>query len=308
MALWLGMSGSVSLAQGWSVKEEISVQQADVSFEQLIPELPAEWRSLLRPYRVAQAPRFGQRLVLTAAQLQRAWLGALGPQRAAGWPLQTPERISLTRGGGEASAGRLSALTASTLQQQLAGQCEQLAVQPTTPPDEELLPPGFTLSARLANSGQIMPRMAVHIDVAEANGRWYQRFTRWAQVSCYRQVWLTNKALRKGEYLQAANLLYQLQDIAGAGPLLSGPQQQNRQLLRDLPAGALVRQTDVSPPYLVSSERQARLQVQSGSVTLELAVQPSQNGVLGQHLLVHTLMSNKAIRAKVLGEDYLLAL
>ncbi|MDF0606270.1 hypothetical protein HZU77_011495 [Neisseriaceae bacterium TC5R-5] len=176
-----------------SLQEEVSVQRSVVTFDQLLPNLPTDLRDSLALYQLGPSPYFGRVSVLTAQQLQRAWLEALGPEQAAIWPLHTPPSLTVSRVGGLPSDGRLWSLSRNKLHEFLVSRCERLEILPMTILDNELLPEGFILTARVGNGGHIDSRMSVRVEVSEASGKLYRNFTVWARVNCYRQVMLASR-------------------------------------------------------------------------------------------------------------------
>lgn len=311
------MKGSVAaLVVGWmtantlqagaavQIAAEVSVAKAEFSLADLIETpLPQTLVVKLQQGTLGRAPRHGEELIMSSRQLQRAWLGALGPL-AVQWPLSVPDPVRVKRSGGMSAGDRLEVLAQAKLREHLMGTCTRLQLQVRESLASIMLP---TAALRLSARGPVEPRlawrMAVWVDVFEG-GALYRSLPLWFDVACYRPVLQAVQPIAKGEHLSSANTAQVEADVAaGPGRPLGAAHSMTARV--SLAAGQVIDERDVQPQPLVRKDARVQLRVNSGTVRLELPAVALSDAILGEVILVRLSGQSVAIKARVTGEGFL---
>ena len=295
------------LAAGWSkgqdvfqAKDKAVVAARAATLADIVAgPLPAELRMALSLQVVAPALRVAETRELSRRQLQMAWRAALGAA-ADGWILQSPERITVTRGGGEPAGDHLEQAARQALRQRLSPLCPRLALQPRDGGIRVELPAQrMRLAARVPDRPRLASRMVVWLDVFE-DEQLYRSWPIWFDVACFRTGFKAKEAIAKGDSLTAANVEeveldaavngYPLQSVAG------------RMAARALPSNSLLQERDAAPVPLVKRGARVVARVRSGAVMLELSAIAIGDGAAGEVVYAKPEKGGAAFQARV-AED-----
>jgi flagella basal body P-ring formation protein FlgA len=154
-----------------------------------------------------------------------------------------------------------------------------------------------TLTAVQAEGMRIPKRVATRFrDDARTRER-----TVWWQVRALRTVATTRAALRPGDAVRPADLAGALVDVAGEDALAPEEILPRQRVRRYLPAGSLIRVSDLEPAPEVLREQRVKVSVVAGAVTIETAGVAQADGRVGQTIAVINPSSSQRYRAQVTG-------
>ncbi|UJB31871.1 flagellar basal body P-ring formation chaperone FlgA [Chromobacterium sp. Beijing] len=286
-------------AQPLTARSALEVEGRSVNLAQALEgEVPAALRRALEARPLATGLKAGEIRTLGRAQLLSAWRMTLGVE-AERWPVRLPERLTVTRAGGEAAAPALAKEAEQALRVGLAGECERLELQPERNEIKAQLPAqGVRLAARLPAAPALARRMAVWLDVFEGP-ELYGSWPVWFQVSCLRPVYRASRAVAKGEALSAANAEQTLADWTEARPLSS---LQGMAAARDLAAGTVLRLADARPAARVRKGERVLARLSSGAIRLEVGAEALGDGAIGQLVYVRRERDQSVFKAIVVAD------
>ncbi|OHX12072.1 flagella basal body P-ring formation protein FlgA [Chromobacterium sphagni] len=248
---------------------------------------------------VASGLRIGEPRELSRRQVLMAWQSALGA--AAGqWPLDMPERITVTRSGGAPAAGRIEQAARQALEQRLSGACRRAELRPRAEQADAMLPgQGLRLAARVPPSPQLARRMVVWLDAFEGEAL-YRSWPVWFDVACYRPVLRARREIAKGESLSPDNVEEAVADVAATGRALQSLQ--GLMAGRALPAGGVLQESDALPLPLVRKGAHVAARVRSGAVELELSAIAVSDGAAGEVVYAKSEKGGAAFKARVAAD------
>jgi flagella basal body P-ring formation protein FlgA len=252
--------------------------------------------------RLAEAPAFGQTLVLTRADIQAA-LRSLLPH-ATSFTLAGAQQVRVFRRSRLLHESELKALLTDTLQQEHAkdkGQLELRFTRPWSPtpvPDEPL-----TVRVLDLPSTGFSPHFIVRFELVTARDRlgpWQMP----VQARLWREVWVARSLLQPGTPWAEADVARDRRDVLGLRePLLPDPVPAESGALLELaeavPAGAAITQRAVRLRSVVRRGQIVEAVLADGALTIRLKAEVLESGAPGQLVRLRNLESKREFKGKV---------
>lgn len=291
----LAFRDSVLLMNGeYRLGDVASVQAADAALAGRLSDLV-----------LGSAPRPGQSVTVSQfavnARLERVMAGISAQIRWHGEP------VLRVRGGGvEHDGAALTAVARPALLAWLRAQVGdevEIGIERVGTASPIYLPSGKPgLVARLSESARLRSRMPVWIDIS-VGGRPHGTVPVWFAVSAYTDVAVANQDLPRHSAVSAAQVIYELRDIAGltATPVFDELPDEHR-LTRAVAAGDIIVSTVLEPIPQVQTGELITVHARHGSVALDVKARALSDGGLHEQILVESLSSQAAYRATVSGK------
>ncbi|HVM59900.1 MAG TPA: flagellar basal body P-ring formation chaperone FlgA [Verrucomicrobiae bacterium] len=136
-----------------------------------------------------------------------------------------------------------------------------------------------------------------------ANG---QRLGSWqmpVSARIWRDVWVAQSALHRGELFAASDCLRERRDVLTCRQAYLGDADRTtREISENISAGAVILERHVRPRTVVRRGQVAEAVVRDGAMEISLKVEVLEDGALGQQVRVRNPQSNREFRGKVENE------
>lgn len=294
-----GTNPSAGAALALTLRSQAQVDSQGVFLAQLIEG--AETANL--PHlRIAEAPAFGQALVLSRADIVAAVRAQLANTES--WSWAGAQQVRVTRRGRPLPESDLKTLLTAALQQEQVkdkGQLELRFTRPWAP----LLVPDEPLTVRLLElpSTGLSPHFIVRFELVTSR----DRLGPWqvpVQARLWREVWVARSPLQPGTLLAEADLVRERRDLLSLRePVLADPLAVTTNALLELaeavPAGAPITQRAVRLRPVVRRGQIVEAVLADGPLTIRLKVEVLESGAPGQLVRLRNLESKREFKAKV---------
>jgi flagella basal body P-ring formation protein FlgA len=142
-------------------------------------------------------------------------------------------------------------------------------------------------------------RMCVWLDI-EVNGEVHKHMPVWMNVSAYKQVHVTARALAAREAVVGADFTLEERDVSGfIGDTLPTPSVAGLRVRRALPAGTVARTGDFEAQPAVARNQEVDVRVTIGSIQLETKAVAEQDGKIGDWIKLRNPSSNESFVARI---------
>jgi flagellar basal body P-ring formation protein FlgA len=255
--------------------------------------------------RLADAPQFGQAVVLTRAQV--AELLQKNSAEPAITPLLGADKVRIIRRARPYNESEIRDQLTALLQNDYVkdkGELEIRFLRPWIPivlPDEPL-----TLKVLNLPSTGVTPNCIVRFELStkrEILGSWQ------APVSArvLSEVWVAKSPLRKDQIFAEADVARERRDILTLREaLLPAQPESSLQIVDNIQAGAPIFQRSVRPRPVVFRGQVVEAQVLDGAMTVSLKVEVLENGAPGQFVRLRNVQSRREFRGKVRNDQTIL--
>ena len=264
-----------------------------------------ESENALPSLRLCDAPAFGQSLTLSRARIQQLAAKSLGESNSVSWI--GAEQIRVTRRSRSLEEDELKQLLAAALQKELArdkGEVELRFTRPWTPvpiPDD-----AFVLNFLDLPTVGLSPSMTLRFELRrerELLGSWQISL----QARLWREVWLAQTPLKRGEILSESNLVRERRDVLvlhdSLGTLPGGV---TFELAESLQEGAPLLHRSVRARPVIRRGDLIEALLQDGLLAISLRVEVLEDGIRGQMIRVRNPQSKREFRGKVQDEQSIL--
>lgn len=181
---------------------------------------------------------------------------------------------------------------------------------------QTLVPPGATLSVGTVQGAKYMPACTVPLIVSLSGAAPYEQATvqcgtpRWTlyvpvTVAQNEEVVVAARPLVAGQTLTAQDIMLKslpVQTFAGRQVYTAPKQLIGDQIMMSLPTGMIINQTSVQSPLIVKAGQMVTVHVYSGGVELSLDAVASQDGHIGDTILMTNPSSGRRFTAEVTAE------
>lgn len=255
---------------------------------------------------LVSAPAWGQAITLTRAQIQET-LRRLAPGLSTtNW--RGAEAVHVTRRARTLGETDLKELLTSTLQREYVKDRGELELRfmrawvPVAVPDEPL-----NLSILELPLSGVGPLFMIRFELRTAResiGTWQASL----QARVWKDVWVAQAPLRRGEPLRSAEITRERRDILNLREPLAEvvPGDASRELAESVPAGSPLLARVLKLRALVHRGQGAHAVVREGALEMTMKVEVLEDGVPGQIVRARNPDSKREIRGKVIDEQTIL--
>lgn len=256
--------------------------------------------------RLCDSPAFGKTLDLTRAQVNDLIAAAAPGLATTNW--EGSDAVQITRRSREFSEDQLVALLTTTLQRDYVkdrGDLELSLTQPWTAPvlpDEPL-----TLRILELPTSGVIPQFIVRFELATAHetlGSWQAS----VQAHVWRDVWVSNSELTRGEPVADADISIQRYDILKIRETLADfqPGDDTLEISGYVAENAPLLARDVRPKPVIHRGQMADARLEDGALTITMKVIALEDGAPGQMIQLRNPVSQRSLTGKVLDDQNIL--
>ena len=256
--------------------------------------------------RLADAPAFGQAVLLTRAQIAAAAHQAAPELALTNW--SGAERIRVTRRARTLTEADLKELLTAQLQRDCVHDKGELELR-FTRPWTAILAPDELLALKITElpGNGVTPNFIVRFELSagrEPLGSWQMA----AQAKVWREILVAKSALKRGQLLTDAELVRERRDVLGLRDLLPDhlADDSGIEISDSVQAGAPLTIRSVRLRAVVMRGQVVDAFVHEGAMTISLKVEVLENGVPGQTVRVRNPQSRREFRGKVQNEQAIL--
>ena len=253
--------------------------------------------------RLTDAPPFGSALALTRAQVKELVQRKASQFATTHW--SGADKVKITRQARLLGEEELVGMLTAVMQKENARDRGQLELrftrpwQPLSVPDEPL-----TLRVLEIPAVGISSSIIVRFDLRcgqESIGSWPMPL----QARLWREIFVAQNPLRRGERLQTANLARERRDVLALRDTFQGANSEDAllEVTENIPAGAPILNNSVRIRPVVTRGKIVDAILQQGSMTITVKAQALEDGLAGQSIRVRNSKSGREFRGKVQNEE-----
>ncbi|MBI3414278.1 MAG: flagellar basal body P-ring formation protein FlgA [Verrucomicrobia bacterium] len=264
---------------------------------EVAPELPV--------LRLADAPAFGQAVTLTVTEIQALLRKSSLESPAIRWT--GADRVRVTRRARTLDEAEIKQLLTVALQKEVTRDKGEVELRFARPwPTATIADDSFVLNfLDLPTSGPT-PSMTLRFELRhgrELLGTWQVA----AHVYIWREVWVAQTVLKRGELLSESNLTRQRRDVLVLRDALGAlPASVSLELAENIQEGAPLLTRSVRPRPVIRRGDLIEASLQDGLLEVSLRVEVLEDGVAGQIIRVRNPQSKREFRGKVQNEQSIL--
>ncbi|MEO8426475.1 MAG: flagellar basal body P-ring formation chaperone FlgA [Verrucomicrobiota bacterium] len=256
--------------------------------------------------RLADAPPFGQPILLTRGQINEAVQRFSPTLVTTNW--SGAERVRVARRSRPLEETEIKQLLTAVLQRDQVrdkGELELRLMRPWTTvaiPDEPVV-----LNILDFPANGIVPNLYIRFELRhgrESLGSWQLSL----QARVWREVWVARSALKRGQPLMESELTRERRDVLTLRDMLSAPASNISflELTENVQEGAPVAARSVRSRPLIRRGELMEAIVQDGALSVSFRVEVLEDGLLGQMVRVRNIQSRRELRGKVQNEQTIL--
>ena len=306
LAVWQSVflfSFAASLHSSDVVKSLQLTSFAQVDGEGVFLQQIVQSAAPLPTVRLCDSPAFGKELELTREQVSGLIATAAPGLVTTNW--DGSDAIRITRRSREFTEDQLLSLLATTLQRDYVKDRGELEINLTQPWSAPLLPDEpLTAKIRELPTAGVTPSFIIRFELCTAHetlGSWQASL----QAHVWRDVWVANSALHRGEAVADADVVHQRHDILSV-----------REPLADFVAGddsleistyvaqnAPLLARDVRPKAVIHRGQVADARLEDGTLSITLKVVALEDGAPGQIIQLRNPASQRSLTGKVVDDQ-----
>lgn len=156
---------------------------------------------------------------------------------------------------------------------------------------------------RPISGARVLPRMCVWLDVMR-DGKPYRRMPVWLNVRAYAPVVVVRQSLAPRQKLSNLAVVQEERDIAKlqGNALKTSDEAIGKRARHHIPAGTVLRESDVEPSPVVLADQEINVLVASGAVVVETKAVAEEEGHVGEYIRVRNPSSAAIFVARVVGD------
>jgi flagella basal body P-ring formation protein FlgA len=298
-------------AETWELVPDVKVDSSGIFLSQVVVPAPSSSAvhssTVVLPHiRLAPAPTLGQ-----TASLSRDQVVALAQKLVPDFAITNwsgPERVRVSRATHRLTDSEFTRLLIDTLQREQVKELGELELQLTHPLPPALVPDeGVTLKVTELPSAGVGPNFIVRCELwngAEHVSDW----TVAAQARVWRDVPVADAPLSRGQLLKDAPVSLQRRDVLMFRDACTNfpTDDPSLELTETVPAGLPVLNHSIRVRPAILRGRMVDGIYQEGSLTIDLKVEPLEDGLPGQTIRIRNPKTNRELYGKVKNEQTIL--
>jgi flagella basal body P-ring formation protein FlgA len=298
-------------ADAWQLLSDAKVDSSGIFLSQIVVPAPSSSAvhssNVVLPHlRLAPAPTLGQ-----TASLSRDQIIALAQKTIPDFTITNwtgPERVRISRATHRLTDSEFTKLLVDTLQREQVKDLGQLELQLTRPLPPALVPDeGVTLKVTELPSAGVGPNFIVRCELwngAEHVSDW----TVAAQAKVWRDVPVADAPLSRGQLLKDAPVSLQRRDVLTFRDACTNfpTDDPGLEVAMTVPAGMPVLNHSIRIRPAVLRGRMVDGIFQEGALTIDLRVEPLEDGLPGQTIRIRNPKTNRELYGKVKNDQTIL--
>jgi flagella basal body P-ring formation protein FlgA len=298
-------------ADSWQLVPDLKVDSSGIFLSQVVvpasSSLAAHTSNVVLPHiRLAPAPTLGQTVSFSRDQVVALAQKSVPDFAITNW--SGPERVRVSRATHRLTDSEFTRLLIDTLQREQVKEQGELELQLTHPLPPALIPDeGVTLKVTELPSAGVGPNFIVRCELwngAEHVSDW----TVAAQARVWRDVPVADAPLSRGQLLRDAPVSLQRRDVLMFRDACTNfpTDDSSLELTETVPAGTPVLNRSIRVRPMVLRGRMVDGIYQDGSLTIDLKVEPLEDGQPGQTIRIRNPKTNRELYGKVKNEQTIL--
>ena len=304
-------AGHADDADTWQLAPDVRVDSSGIFLSQIVVPAPSSSAvhssSVVLPHiRLAPAPTLGQTVSFSRAQILDLAQKAVPDLAITNW--SGPEHIRIARATRPLTEADFTRLLTETLQREQVKDQGQLELQLTHPLPPALIPDeGVTMKITELPSAGVGPNFIVRCELwngAEHVSDW----TVAAQARVWRDVPVADAPLSRGQLLKDAPVSLQRRDVLMFRDACTNfpTDDPSLELTVNVTAGLPVLNHDIRVRPAIVRGRLVDGVYVDGALTIDLKVEPLEDGLPGQTIRIRNPKTNRELYGKVKDEQTIL--
>jgi flagella basal body P-ring formation protein FlgA len=295
----------------WELQPDIKVDSSGIFLSQVVVPAPSSSAvhssTVVLPHiRLAPAPTLGQ-----TASFSRDQILALAQKIVPDFAITNwsgPERVRVSRATHRLTDSEFTQLLIDTLQREQIKNLGQLELQLTHPLPPALVPDeGVALKVTELPSAGVGPNFIVRCELWNGSEH-VSDWTVAAQARVWRDVPVADAPLSRGQLLKDAPVSLQRRDVLTFRDVCTNfpTDDPGIELAETVPAGTPLLNRAIRVRPAIMRGRMVDGVFQQGSLTIDLKVEPLEDGLPGQTIRIRNPKTNRELYGKVKNEQTIL--
>jgi flagella basal body P-ring formation protein FlgA len=298
-------------AESWQLVPEVKVDNTGIFLSQLVVPAPSSSAvhssTVVLPHiRLAPAPTLGQTASFSRDQVLALAQKVVPDFAITNW--SGPERVRVSRATHRLTDSEFTKLLIDTLQREQVKEQGELELQLTHPLPPALIPDeGVTLKVTELPTAGVSPNFIVRCELWNGDEH-VSDWTVAAQARVWRDVPVADAPLSRGQLLRDAPVSLQRRDVLMFRDACTNfpTDDSSLELTETVPAGTPVLNRSIRVRPTVLRGRMVDGIYQEGNLTIDLKVEPLEDGQPGQTIRIRNPKTNRELYGKVKNEQTIL--
>jgi flagella basal body P-ring formation protein FlgA len=295
-------------SDAWQLLPEVKVDSSGIFLSQLVVPAPSSSAvhssTVVLPHiRLAPAPTLGQTASFSRDQIITLARAAVPDFAITNWT--GPGRVRVSRSVHNLTDSEFTRLLVDTLQREQVRDQGQLELQLTHPLPPALVPDeGVTLKVTGLPSTGVGPNFIVRCELWNGSEH-VSDWTVAAEAKVWRDLPVADANLSRGQLLKDAPISLQRRDVLTCRDACTNfpTDDPNLEVNVTVPAGTPVLNHDIRMRPVVLRGRMVDGIYQQGAMTIDLRVEPLEDGLPGQTIRIRNPKTNRELYGKVKDEQ-----